>query len=214
MRSMLLTAFAAVTVGIFAPSALAKGQINLCGASACAPLSSGDWVGGLVDWDSELHLSSPAAPSRYYEIRYAETTKPLGYWIPSTGVLRLRDDYLYQAIWVTPDQGQLTLLAKAAAGLDSFAAPTAAQAWVNGRRVKSARGYLDLFSLGTSVSSWTGAKGWLNVYVRSRAESPWSDGANSLWVSRKGGWLKRDGQVLRIPIGLARRIRGRLPLSA
>ena len=42
--------------------------------------------------------------------------------------------------------------------------------------------------------------------------SPWSDPLTDVRVSRRGGWLYRDGTFYRVPVKLAARIRGRLSL--
>jgi hypothetical protein len=81
------------------------------------------------------------------------------------------------------------------------------------RKVEDPRGWLSLYSIGSPVASAPRAGGWVRIFALSNLNSPWSDGRNELSVSRKGAYLRRDGQLVSIPADTAERIRARLPLD-
>src|SRR5207302_228490 len=70
-----------------APQALAKGALQLCGSSGCAPLgpegSAGPMIPLGVGTGARL---APVAPAPFYRIGFAEHGGTLAYWIPSAHV--------------------------------------------------------------------------------------------------------------------------------
>ncbi len=211
MRKAMLAAVALAGL-VLAATAQAKGPIQLCGPASCAPLGSETAPPIPLGAGPEMQLVPPVAPTGYYEIRFADVEGVLGYWVPAAGAVRLRDA-VGLAAWVAADANQLALLQQASAGIAAYTAPTKADVWVNGAFVRSPVGYLRLFSVGTPVATWAGNGGWWKIFISARRSTPWTDGANSVWISRKGSFLKRDGQVLWIAPSLAKRIRARLPLA-
>jgi hypothetical protein len=160
---------------------------------------------------------APALPSSYFVIRFAEYGGTLAYWIPEAGVLRAGETTI---VWARPHRDDLTALQTATAGLEPYGAPRTARAAVDadpGKRVemRSVRGgdtYLRLYSLGEPVARANGARTWLQIWVMG-APTPWTDGKNSLWISRRGALLLRDGTIVRIPSSTAEQIRKRAPLT-
>jgi hypothetical protein len=208
-----------VTIGIaaaffgVAPQALAKGPINLCGANGCAAVgtetSSVRWLAG-----EYVHHVSPVAPSPYFKLVLASYSSPVGYWIPSSSVLRLSQSQGGPAMWFKPRFDEAATLTQAAASLRPFATPRRATVAVNNTIVRQSSTYLRLFTIGAPVATWPGARGWLPIYMWG-SDTPWTDGLNFMSISRAGSFLKRgDGDVVKIPARVADRIRHRLPLSA
>jgi hypothetical protein len=62
------------------------------------------------------------------------------------------------------------------------------------------------------VPSGRSPSGWIGIWIGGR-QTPWTDGRNSLRISKRGSLLRRDGQLVRLPRTLADRVRERKPLS-
>jgi len=158
-----------------------------------------------------------AAPvlAPYFVIRFGDGSgsprgHPLAYWIPSASVLRLPGR---PGLWIATLPSEEALLDEVTAGLRPYAAPARVSVYVEYEAVPRPSGYLRLFTIGTPVAGSPSAGGWLEIWIMGHRSSPWTDGSTTLWISRRGSLLKRDGQVFRIPLSLAKRIRGRLPLT-
>lgn len=83
---------------------------------------------------------------------------------------------------------------------------------VDFKPARGGRTYLRLYTLGTPTTVSPGAGGWLRIFVVG-AMTPWTDGANSLWISKRGAFVSRDGSTALIPASVASRIRRGLPLA-
>jgi hypothetical protein len=218
MRRVTVLALVAAAAIVLVPRALAKGPVLICGATGCAPLGDEQsirrWLPGYYPRTARV---APALPSSYCVIRFAEYGGTLAYWIPGGGVLRVGSGRI--VFWARPHPDDLTALQTATAELEPYAAPRAARAAVDadpGKSVemRSVRGgdtYLRLYSLGQPVARANGPSSWLQIWVMG-APTPWTDGQNSLWISRRGALLLRDGTIVRIPISIAGQIRERAPL--
>ena len=219
MRNVVLVFIIAVAAVFVAPPALAKGPVVICGTTRCAPLGDEQSV---LNWSLGYYSPStrvaPAAPSSYFVIRFPDYGGTLAYWIPIAGVLRVGGSN--NTAWVRPRSDELTALQTATAGLEPYAPPRVAQAAVDADPAKpidmrSARGgttYLRLYTLGRPVSSAPGVGAWLQIWVMG-SPTPWTDGQNSLWISRRGALLRRDGMIARVPVSIADKIRSRAPLT-
>jgi hypothetical protein len=214
MRKLIFVLCAVAAFGL-APSALGKGPIELCGSNGCAKLADEAGAAPMIPLGisgPSVQRLDPAAPAPYYRIGFGEGTgRSLAYWIPSSSVLRVVDANGLAA-WVAADPDAKAVLDRVAARLTAFAAPTAASALVDRRQASGGATYLDLYTIGTRTLRWPRTVAWVPVTVTDGSSTPWTDGANSLWISRKGGYLRRDGTVARIPAAIADRIRARLAL--
>ena len=211
MRKVL--AVIALTVALAsAPQALAKGPgaIQICGAWQCAMVGDATQPRVRV-FSGPLDASvAPAAPSPFYVLRFADVGGTIGYWIPNVGLLRLGQ---LTSRWVSARHDETVALALATAGIAPHPAPRGQAATaVDSRPARGGRTYLRLYTIGTPTPAAPDAGGWLRVFVVG-AMTPWTDGANSLWVSKRGGFIRRDGTIARISANLASRIRLGLPLS-
>jgi hypothetical protein len=210
-RTILLGAVAAAALLVVAPSALAKGPLQVCGASGCVELGpetdAGKWIGSAPGASS----LAPPAPAPYFVVRFAEFGGALSYWIPSASVLRTFQST--SVVWsaVTPEtQAEL---ARITTGMQPYAAPKRVVAFVDYDNVKRGETYLRLYTIGTPVAAAPpGSTVWLGIWLHG-GTSPWNDGMSSFWISAKGNLLKRDGQVLQISPAVAKRIRAHLPLA-
>jgi hypothetical protein len=211
MRTFLLALVVALAV---APSAAAKGPVQLCGAGACVTLGAETAAAPVLSVPTDAPRLAPAPVAPYYVIRFADVGGPLSYWIPSAHALR--SGGTGAPVWTTVPAPAADLLARAAATLAPKPAPTTLSFVRVGRRaVAHPRGYLRLYSLGTPVTDpGAGAGGWerIDVYSYREWQTPWTDGSNVLAISRRGAFLRRDGEVVRIPLALAERIRARKSL--
>lgn len=211
MKRLVLVAALALAL---APQAFAKGPVVLCGAGGCNRLED-ETASAVRYWgDAGDPRVAPPAPAPFYKLEFADLPGVLAYWIPSAGVLRLSLAQAGPVIWSPALPDETTLLANAAAGLTPFAAPRTVTVAVDNRAARRPATYLRLYTLGTPVQSWRGARGWLPIYLFGD-ETPWTDGLTFMWISKHGSFLKRgDGDVMRIPARVAAEIRHRLPLTA
>jgi hypothetical protein len=198
---------------VLVPQASAKGPISLCGVGSCVQIGTQEtsvrWWGGAY----ESHVA-PVAPAPFFKLRFANGYAPLAYWVPSVGVLRVLSQN-GPAIWVQPRPDEIEALNQAAASLRAFAAPKRVTVAVDAELVRrGAATYFRLFTMGTPVGRATGAKGWLPIDLRG-GETPWTDAYSWMWISKAGGFLKHpDGDVRKISLRLAQRVRNRLPLPS
>jgi hypothetical protein len=200
---------AAGAVAAFPPAAAAKGSLQVCGASACAPLAQGEQT-ALYFTVGDTPPLAPATPAPYYEIRFVDHPGTLAYWIPSAHALRFSQGS--GVFWTATTADQEAALTQATQGLAPHAAPTRVFATVDSITVKHPRGWLTLYTIGTPVAGAPGGA-WLAIFVSGPAPSPWTDGGDTFLISRRGAYLERDGQFVRISAAVARRIRARLPLA-
>ncbi len=206
-----LLAAAAVALAL-APQALAKGPLVLCGVSACASL--GTEADPSVRWWPDAYVTHVprAVPAPFLKLRFSRYGDALGYWVPSAGLLRLSPSES-PARWVQPSPEESALLMQATSGLRPFAAPNRVGVLVDFQPVeRGSSTYLRLFTTGVPVATPVGAKGWLEIHMGG-AETPWTDGRTSMWISRVGSFLRHgDGDVVKIVAPLADKVRRRLPL--
>ncbi len=219
MRSAVVMFAIATAAVLLAPGAFAKGPVVTCGATGCAPLGDEQsvlkWQLGYYPPTSRV---APAAPSSYFVIRFAAYGGTLAYWVPAAGVLRVGGSG--NTAWVRPRSDELMALQTATVALEPHVAPRVARAAVDADPAKpiemrSARGgasYLSLYTLGQPVSSAPGVGAWLQIWVMG-SPTPWTDGQNSIWISRRGALLRRDGTIARVPVSIADKIRKRAPLT-
>lgn len=197
---------------VVVPNASAKGPVSVCGVGSCAQVGTAEstvrWWGGAY----ETHVA-PVAPAPFFALTFAVYARPVAYWVPSAGVLRVASPS-GPAIWVQPTANELAALAQAAGSLRPFSAPQRVKVAVDGQPVRRGQAtYFRLFTMGAPVARAVGAKGWLPIDFRG-AETPWTDSYAWMWISKAGRYLKHPyGDVMRISLGTARRIRARLPLT-
>jgi hypothetical protein len=192
--------------------ASAKGDIQICGMSGCAVLGAeGQAPAWLFETSGVPSAVTPPAPAPYFVISFGDAGgSPLGYWIPSASVLRLQGQPWR---WVPALSSDEAFLHDRTVGLQPYAPPAHPSIYDDYDPVKRCDGYLRLLSMGTPVSVSPHAGNWLEIWFMGAHRSPWTDGTTSLAISRKGSLLRRDGQVFRIPLTVAKRVRARLPLS-
>ncbi|MCW2975869.1 MAG: hypothetical protein JWM06_1150 [Actinomycetia bacterium] len=209
-RTILLAVFVTAAVMAVAPSALAKGPLQVCGASGCVDLGpetdTSKWLGNAPGASSV----APPAPAPYFVLRFGDFGGPQAYWIPSVSMLRTFQSTT--VVWAAVAPETEAALVRLTTGLQPYAAPRGAVAFVDYDNVKRGETYLRLYTIGTPVASPPATTEWLGIWLHG-GTSPWNDGMSSFWISKKGSLLKRDGQVLRISPAIAKRIRAHLPLA-
>ncbi len=210
-RTTLLAAIVAAAALAAAPPGLAKGPLQACGVSGCVDIApetdTGRWIGSTPGASS----LAPPAPAPYFVLRLGEFGGASAFWIPSASVIRTFQST--SVVWSAVAPETQAALVQLTSGLQPFAAPKRAVAFVDYDNVKRGETYLRLYTIGTPVvSSPPAATVWLGIWLHG-GKSPWNDGMSSFWISQKGNLLKRDGQVLRIPAAVAKRIRAHLPLA-
>lgn len=210
---------AAFVLGV-ASGAQAKGPgsgFTVCGANGCVSVKDPTATQKLplLGPQEGASVVGPAAPAPFYRVRLgvgdALYAPEAAYYVPTARVLRLKDPAY--AEWLSIPPAGVEVLQQATATLQPYAVPPFTTVFVDEELARSPATYLKLFEVGRSVSSWSGAGGWLSTLLLSKRPSPWGDGANDVWVSRHASFLRRDGEVVRIPGSMAQRIRQRLPLS-
>jgi hypothetical protein len=221
MRRHLLVA-TACALGLTSASSAKEEMwgLRICGASGCRDiLRWQNWVDGTT--------TGPVSASAYFSISYLDRRgKPVSsdwpslYYVPAADVLR-RDGGI--ATWVSPSGADLR---EAVRGLRPFPRPRLARVIVGDRRARDPDSYLRLYELPSSQRPPADPAGtkpsdrnalwryyervrrhWIAVNLWSARPTPWGDGANFVWISRRGALLRRDGELLRIPPALAERVR-------
>jgi hypothetical protein len=191
-------------------------------------------LSALSTWPSN---AGPPAPGPWYRLtivpldvegrpNLAAQSLPI-YFVPGARSAR-NDDGRGGVYWTqlpqTPER-----LAKAVKALRPFPAPRVTRIVVGTRVAADPQSYLRLFRLrGTGgsvadlaaprpseqptvaeyVAYWKRVdRRYLSIHLSSRRETPWSDWKTSVWIGRKADVLMRDGELVRVPHGLAERIR-------
>jgi hypothetical protein len=205
MKRLLLVA---VAVLLFAPAAQAKGPVQVCGATGCADFATETAVPAEL-FDGSASATLPAVgPAPYYTIRFQDFQGSVAYWVPSASALRLLSGGSPR--WVAASPGLASALTSATHGLAPLAPPTHPRVYLDFDLVKRSAGWLRLYTIGDPVAASPSVQ-WLSIWMPS-GQSPW-DGSDWLWISRTGSLLKRDGQVFRIPLATAKKIRAKQPLG-
>lgn len=209
-RTLIIGLLAAVGLGVQVGSAWAKGPVEICGTTGCAQL--GTEADSAVRFWSQAGRPrvSPAAPAAFFSIRFVDMPgSPLAYWVPKANLLRVG----YQrALWVRPNGAEAALLRAKTQGLRPLPAPKRVTVGVDVEPVQGDLSYLRLYTVGKVTRDAADNGGWLKILIFG-SPTPWSDGKNTLWISRRGAFLRRDGQVVAIPTGIATQVRARVPLT-
>jgi hypothetical protein len=211
MRRM-ISSGALILVGLIlqASPAQAKGPVEICGANRCTQLygTGAEPAVNILTPAGRARLS-PAAPTKFFSIRFVDQPGgPLAYWIPTAGLLRVGWE---RATWISPTKVEARLLRAKTRGLRPLSAPKSVSVFVNLKPVRGDLSYLRLYTLG-HVTMDANHGGWLKINIFGRS-TPWTDGKNSLWISRRGAFLRRDGEIIAIPATIAALVRARLPLT-
>jgi hypothetical protein len=212
MRRM-LTIGALILAGLSlqAPPAQAKGQVEICGATSCRQLYGTETkpAVNILTQAGRARLS-PAAPTQFFSIRFVnQPGSPLAYWMPTANRLRVGWE---RAIWIRPTKDEAALLRAKTHGMRPLSAPKSVSVAVNLKPVRGDLSYLRLYTLGHVTTKAADSGGWLKINIFGRS-TPWTDGKNSLWISRRGAFLRRNGEIIVIPTTIAARVRARLPLT-
>lgn len=212
MRRMLtIGALILAGLGLQAPPAQAKGQVEICGATSCTQLYGTETkpAVNILTQAGRARLS-PAAPTQFFSIRFVnQPGSPLAYWMPTANRLRVGWE---RAIWVRPTKVEAALLRAKTHGLRPLSAPKSVSVAVNLKPARGDLSYLRLYTLGHVATKAADNGGWLKINIFGRS-TPWTDGKNSLWISRRGAFLRRNGEIIVIPTTIAARVRARLPLT-
>lgn len=208
---------------------------RFCGSSGCRDVTDRGVVRLLlpVTWNGTPR--GPAAPGPYYSVRLLDDRRRpvdshgLGlstlFYVPGAGALRTGGAI---AKWrrLGPYASDFGGAARA---VRPFFHPRLTRVEVDGRAAKDPRSYLRLYEVrgrfaydpaglhphllgehgdGALVEYYRRVRRhWIPVNLWSSRPSPWGDGANFVWVSRRGSLLNRDGEVLQVSVALATRIR-------
>lgn len=205
---------ALLALAIMRDAAASTSGLAICGSSKAIEVRSARAQKLPVRYKSGLRAARPAAPQSFYKIQLngsrscdvSMPAAPVAFYIPAAGDVRIQGP-TGEAFWVHLRHNLQILLRRAAQGLKPFHAPTKlTSASVNDQTVAKPSSYLRLYTLGTSVRSAPRGLKWLQISLMGPS-SPWTDGWNSLRISRRGDYLKRDGELVRIPASIAQRIR-------
>lgn len=211
---ILVPAVAAAALLVVAAAAHASDfDLLVCGSGKTVTLSNPAAQRVPLTYRLGLHGSAPAPIQPYYEIQITVggsscevPNLPTDFYVPGAGEVRIHGN-AGNAFWLRLPPALAKLLARATRDLKPFPAPrTLESASVDHSVVARPSSYLRLYAIGTPVGSAPSAGGWLPITLLGAA-SPWTDGSNALFVSRRGSYLERDGQIVRVPAATAKRIR-------
>jgi hypothetical protein len=204
---------AALFVVAGAPAKAPPGGVDICGAdTACVHLTWQQAESNWALWSSaNAPSAAPGAVAPFLLVRWqwpgqAEQT---AYYVPANGQVRQHDSTGLTS-WLkvanAPELRRMT------AGLTPYPVPEVTRVTVAGRPVRDPQSYLRMFGAGESWFA-TILPRFLPITFTSNEPSPWTDGADDYFISRKGRLLWIDGNIVRIPLQLAQRIRARRSLA-
>jgi hypothetical protein len=220
-------------LGVTAAAALAAagpgnagGGISGSGLWVCGPHHVAHLTGAIerkvpVQYAPGLRRAGPAPPQVFYRVDLngsttcaASTPHGLAYFVPGTGEVRVVGP-ADNAFWVKLAPDVAAKLRKAVRKVKPYRAPTTlTSVSVNDQSAAQPSSYLRLYRIGRPIKSAPNGIHWLYISLLGGSPaSPWTDGMNALFVSRRGhNYLKRDGQTVRIPASVAARIRRAAPI--
>jgi hypothetical protein len=167
------------------------------------------------DAGQHVQKAAPAPLQSFYRVSYGNSSScavdPLSgtaYFISTAGEIRTVDSLSTKhALWVKLSSKLTARLRKLVQGMKPYAAPKKLRTvFVKDQMAARPSSYLRLYTIGTPTRSAPSVKGWTGITLWG-ASTPWTDGKNVLSVSSRGSYLKRDGQLVRIPASVAKRIR-------
>jgi hypothetical protein len=216
---VIIAAAGATAVG----SAGASGSGHwICGphASVQIPSSIEGQVPIFGDTGPHVQKTAPAYLQSFYRVSYGDSRScavgpqvGTAYFIPATGEIRTVDSLSTEhALWAKLSSKLGARLRKLAQKVKPYAAPKKLRmVFVKDQTAARPSSYLRLYTIGTPTRSAPSVTSWIGITLLG-APTPWTDGKNVLSVSSSGAYLKRDGQLVRIPASIAKRIRRAAPI--
>ena len=220
MRPLVVAIFLAALTVAGSADAKAPPGFQLCGASTCRALAGTDAevVAINVFYGDARSVAPPnAAASDFYVLRWQFPDQAPGYayYVPRSTVIRIASaspgSYAAAGMWLQPNADVVNALDAASAGLEAVHPSLPTRVTVAGRPARDPASYMRVWAVGRPALP-VHPGGWLVIRVTAPTASPWTDWATDLQVSRRGGWLYRDGTFFRVPATFAARIRARLSL--
>ncbi len=220
------TAAASAAPGAAAAAAAAAGAtasgygIRICGPHKSVAVKSALAQSVPTAYVAGLRAAAPARPQSFYKIQLDVSRScnvsfpnaPIAFYVPAAAEVRILGATGAAAFWVHLPRNVNNVLREAAHRVKPFPAPrTLASAEISHQLAAKPSTYLRLYTVGTPVRRAPGAGSW-NRITLTGPSSPWSDGWNSLRISRLADYLSRDGQLVRIPASVAVRIRRGAPI--
>ncbi len=158
----------------------------------------------------------PARPQSFYRVSYGDSSacavvgseSGSAYFLPAAGLIRTVDSLSTQhALWAKLSSKLAVRLRQLVSNIKPYAPPEKVSMVLVGDQIAARpSSYLRLYTTGTSTRSSPNVKRWIGITL-SGASTPWTDSKNVLAVASTGAYLKRDGQIVRIPGAMAKRIR-------
>jgi hypothetical protein len=182
--------------------------VQICGADgACINVSPQQAEQEWALWSpgDPYEGSAAASVSPFYVVHWHWPGGPVntGYYIPAAGKTWQRADD-GSASWF--DVHDARGLRSMTASLQPFGAPRFARVMVGRRVVRDPGSYATLFGRGYDVWPMI-MPGWIPVRFEAATPNPWSDPGTDVRISYRGALLWESGTIVKIRLGLARRIR-------
>jgi hypothetical protein len=135
----------------------------------------------------------------------------MAFFIPAVGEIRIYGPG-GNAFWSKLPSEVTVRLRNVVRTVKPYGAPKAlSQVVINDSSAARPSSYLRLYTVGVPTRAAHVAAGWISILFFGPT-SPWTDGRNSLWISRHGDYLRRDGQLVHLSASLAARIRRAKPI--
>jgi len=213
MIRLLIAALVALFAVAGAQAKAPPDGVDICGTvGACVHLTwqqaEPNWA--LWSWPTLEDSVRPSAVAPFLLVhwQWPGEGQKTAYYVPATGKIRQTGGGAVSWFKLADATG----LPARTASLTPFPVPQLTRVTVGGRSVRDPQSYLEVF--GAGVNSFTAIlPRWLPIKFFAFAPSPWTDGVDEVWISRKGGLLWIDGNIVRIPLQLAQRIRARRSLA-
>lgn len=218
-RMFLVFALSLLVAVVAAGGAAASGS----GHWICGPRGSAQIPGGLIDrvpilYSRGLRAAPPPPVQPFYRIDLSSNSScavvpdvPMAFFIPAAGEVRIYGPG-GNAFWSKLPSEVTARLRKIVRTVKPYGPPVAlSQVVINDSSADRPSSYLRLYTVGARTPTVPTGTAWTPILFFGPT-SPWTDGRNSLSVSRRSAYLKRDGELVRISASIARRIRRARPI--
>ncbi len=189
----------------------------------CGPRGSVQIPGALIDrvpivYRKGLRAAPPPPPQPFYRIGLSSNSScavlpdvPMAFFIPAAGEVRIYGPHEH-AFWTKLPRDVTASFRKLVEKVKPYRTPKKLRmVFVKDQTAARPSSYLRLYTIGTPARSVPSVKRWTGITLWG-ASTPWTDGKNVLSVSKRGDYLKRDGELVRISASIATRIRRARPI--
>jgi hypothetical protein len=185
---------------------------KICGDSGCTTVTDPSSLQLLAN-GGDGGGPGPVAPAPFYRITLT-VQEPAGgpshhwdvYFVPSAHAIGFQGES-GQATWGLLRPASRAAFEAATADVEPYATPHLTRVLVHGRPAADPNSYLRLLTLPGRGPAVPGDHVWQAVDLRTPRNTPWTNGAVTLMIADDGDLLLRGTESVRLPAGLADKVR-------